>query len=272
VDEELRVALTAFAAKRRVLVAVDFDGTLAPFVTDPLRATSVAGGVEALRAAAALDGCTVAVVSGRDVATLEVVTGIGVGEGITLVGSHGAEISPRDPTRTTSASGPSLLDDSAADLLGSVRQELEALTSRYAGVRLEYKPSAVVLHTRGVDPVTAEAATEAALEVGRRHPAVNVIPGKAVVELSVSAADKGTAVVGLARTSRSDATLYVGDDTTDERAFEALHPSAGDLTVKVGAGRSLATHRVPDPQSVVELLELLVDLRSRHTGAAARPE
>ena len=74
---ELRIALTAFAARPRVLVAVDFDGTLAPLVHDPLQARAVRGGLEALRDVAALGGVTAAVVSGRDLATLETLTAIG---------------------------------------------------------------------------------------------------------------------------------------------------------------------------------------------------
>ena len=70
VGENLRIAGATFAARPRVLVAVDFDGTLAPFVTDPLQARALPGGLEALRGAAALGGVTAAVVSGRDLATL----------------------------------------------------------------------------------------------------------------------------------------------------------------------------------------------------------
>ena len=79
--------------------------------------------------------------------------------------------------------------------------------------------------------------------------------------MSVSAADKGSALADLALESRSNATLYVGDDATDERAFAALHPSSGDLTIKVGPGETVALHRVPDPETVVELLRLFVDVR-----------
>ena len=128
-------------------------------------------------------------------------------------------------------------------------------------MRLERKAAAVVLHTRDVDRSAAAAATAAAIEVGRRHPGVHVMPGKEVVELSVSAADKGSAVTHLAGVSSSDATLYVGDDTTDERAFAALRPSSGDLTVKVGADETVAAHRLPEPEAVVELLEQFVEAR-----------
>ena len=266
-SEDLGIALAAFAARRRVLVALDFDGTLAPFVTDPLQARALPGGLEALRAAAALSGVTVALASGRDLATLGELTGMGPDDGITLIGSHGAQIS-----RTAQISGghraglePAgdalFLDDATAARLATVRDELEAIRTRYPAVRLELKPSAVVIHTRGVEPSVAAAATKAAHEVGERHPGVHVMPGKEVVELAVLDADKGTALLELARESSSDATLYVGDDVTDERAFAALDPLSGDLTIKVGDGETVAAQRIPNPESVVELLNLFVERR-----------
>jgi trehalose 6-phosphate phosphatase len=259
--EELRSALTAFAARHRVLVAVDFDGTLAPFVTDPLQARALHGGLEALRDAATLGGVTTAVVSGRDLATLEMLTAIGPDDGITLIGSHGAQTNRPDEAGRASAVGASSLDEAAAALLETLRDELEAIRSRYPAVRLEHKTAAVVLHTRDVEPSAAEAATIAAHEAGRRHTGAHVTPGKEVVELSVSAADKGSALAELARASSSEATLYVGDDATDERAFAALHPPSGDLTIKVGPGETGALHRGPNPGAVIELLKLFVELR-----------
>ncbi len=258
---KLRIALTAFAARPRVLVAVDFDGTLAPLVTDPLQARAVPGGLEALRDAATLGGVTTAVVSGRDLATLEMLTAIGPDDGIILIGSHGAQTNRLDRANVALAAGAAFLDGRAAALLETLRDELEAIRSRYPAVRLEHKPAAAVLHTRDVERSAAKAATEAAQEVGRRHTGVHVIPGKEVVELSVSAANKGNALTDLARASSSEATLYVGDDATDERAFAALRPLSGDLTVKVGAGETIALHRVPDPEGTVELLVLFVAAR-----------
>jgi len=266
---ELRRTVATFAARPRVLVALDFDGTLAPFVLDPLQARAVPGGIEALRAASALEGVAVAVVSGRDLATLSAITGIGPDDAITLIGSHGAQTNPDDRThpddRTSlqPAPGAGSLDEAAATRLGLVTRELETIRSRYPAVRLEHKPSAVALHTRGVDPSVAAAATTAALEVGEGHPGVHVMPGKNVVELTVLDANKGSAVVRLARATRSRATLYVGDDVTDERAFAALDPASGDLTIKVGDGETAAAHRLPDQASVVALLELFVDERVR---------
>jgi len=254
------MAVAAFATRPRVLVAVDFDGTLAPFVLDPLQARAVPGGLEALQAAAALDGVTTAIVSGRDLATLTALTGFGPADGVALIGSHGAN------TLETAS-----LDEAATALLAVLRGELEAIRSRYPAVRLEHKPSAVVLHTRGVEPSAAAAATAAALGVGALHPGVHVMPGKDVVELTVLEANKGSALLELARASGSEATLYVGDDVTDERAFAALDPASGNLTVKVGDGDTVATQRVRGPEAVVELLELFVRHRRGHQMHAQGP-
>lgn len=293
---DLRIAVAAFAARPRVLVAADFDGTLAPFVVDPSQARAVPGALEALRAASALGGVTVAIVSGRDLTTLAGLTGIGPDDGVALIGSHGAQSSlavdrnlrdenkgddtnprartnlgddashgadtrPGADTEGHPAGDAGFLDEGATARLGVLRTELEVIRSRYPAVRLEHKPAAVALHTRGVEPLVAAAATAAAHDVGSRHPGVHVMPGKDVVELTVLEASKGTALIELARATRSDATLYFGDDVTDERAFAALDPAAGDLTVKVGDGETAAARRVTDPESVVELLQLFVDQR-----------
>src|ERR1035437_8914553 len=132
---DLRSAIAAFAARPRVLVAVDFDGTLSPFVLDPMQARALPGGIEALRAAAALGGVTVAVVSGRDLATLESITGIGPDDGVPLIGSHGAQMNLHP------ADDGGLLDEDAAARLSMVSGELETIKSRYPAVRLEHKPS-----------------------------------------------------------------------------------------------------------------------------------
>jgi trehalose 6-phosphate phosphatase len=269
---ELRIAIAAFAARPRVLVAVDFDGTLAPFALDPMQARAVPGALEALLAAAAFDGVTVAVVSGRDLETLAALTGLGPGDGIALIGSHGAQASPShdddsspgedcEPANLQPARSSGLLNEDATALLDVVGGELEAIRSRYPAVRLEHKPAAVAIHTRGVEPSVAEAAEAATHEVGSRYPDVHVMPGKDVVELTVLDANKGTVLVELARSTSSDATLYFGDDVTDERAFAVLDPASGDLAVKVGDGETLAAHRVPDPGAVLSLLELFVDQR-----------
>lgn len=255
--EGLAAAVRSFAARPHVLVATDFDGTLAPLVTDPLTARAAEGGMEALRAAAALPGVTVALVSGRDMDTLALLSGVGSDEPLVLVGSHGAHSSLDVDT------GDPLLSLAQEALLGRVTAEAQAIVARHPGARIEHKPASVSVHTRGIDPTTAAAALEEAAAVPSRHDGVHVMPGKQVVELAVLATDKGTALVHLARVRGAEATLYFGDDVTDERAFEALDPDAGDVTVKVGAGDTAAAFRVEDVTDVVATLQLFVEARTQ---------
>jgi trehalose 6-phosphate phosphatase len=89
-------------------------------------------------------------------------------------------------------------------------------------------------------------------------PSLTKKPGKEVLELAVTDADKGTALLRLRDDLGAVATVYLGDDRTDEDAFRAL--GAGDVTVKVGEGETSARYRIADPATVVVLLEALAVL------------
>lgn len=264
--DELYAALVTFAARPAVLLGVDFDGTLAPFVTDPMQARATPGAIEALRAAAALPGVTTTVVSGRDLATLSRLTGVAPDEPIALIGSHGAESSDPVLAGSVGTEPDSSADGSVTERLAAVTADLEAVARAHPPVRIEHKATAVALHTRDVDGEVAAHAATAAREVATRHTGVHVLPGKDVVELSVVETSKGAAVRALAAARGVRATAYIGDDVTDERAFEVLSPDDGDLTIKVGEGETGASHRVPDVATVLEVLQTFLRLRTAGQG------
>ena len=81
-----------------------------------------------------------------------------------------------------------------------------------------------------------------------------------MVEFSVVATTKGTALRQLRETTGADAVLFVGDDVTDEEAFAVLDGDAGDVSIRVGTGESTADHRLGSPDDVAAMLGLLVDL------------
>ena len=83
-------------------------------------------------------------------------------------------------------------------------------------------------------------------------------PGKEVLEVTVTDADKGTALRRLVTELAPAATMYLGDDVTDVDGFRALGPD--DVTVKIGEGATEAQHRVSDPAAARALLERLADL------------
>jgi len=246
------------ARRNRALLAVDFDGTLAPLQDDPLTSRSVPGGLEVLREAAALPGVSAALVSGRDLETLAGLTGVRDDDRIVLIGSHGAQTS-----LAADLSG-SLLSIAQQALLRTVADRLEVIADRIPGARVEHKPTASALHTRGMPADPAAEASAAAEAVGWRHTDVHVMKGHDVVELSVVATNKGDALRHLRSSVRAEAVAYFGDDVTDERAFEVLDWVNGDVRVKVGDADTVAEHRVAGPVDVVEALRMFVAARLQH--------
>jgi len=83
-------------------------------------------------------------------------------------------------------------------------------------------------------------------------------PGKDVLEMAMTDADKGTALRRLRSELGAAATIYLGDDVTDEDGFRAL--GADDVTVKIGAGTTDARYRVDDTAGALAVLERLADL------------
>ena len=265
-DPELRRALEAFVTQDRILLAMDFDGTLAPIVEDPEAAEPLPLAVEAIKALAGLPHTHVAVISGRPLDELRRL--IDHLEGVALVGSHGAEIDESDLVADDDELGPGsddddLLDDNEAQLLAYVRDAVEDIVDVHPGTTMEEKPAAVVLHTRRADREAAIGATSDVLQGPGSWPDVHVLRGKEVVELAVTDVTKGRAL----RRLRADLGLehggvfFAGDDTTDERAFAVLDDDAGDVTVKVGKGRTVARHRVNDPRDLAELLAVVARAR-----------
>ena len=257
-DDDLRAAAEDFAAVPSVLVASDFDGVLAPLVLDPMASRPLPGTIESLEGLAGLEDTHVAVVSGRDLGTLTMLTGLADSD-VTRIGSHGGE-------RSGSGAGDSPLTSKQAQALDDLVADLASVAAEHPGSALEHKPAAVVLHTRGMPDAAAREAEAAALEVGTRHTGVHVLHGKHVVEMSVVRADKGTALVTLRDEVGARAVAYLGDDVTDEDAFRALAPT--DLTVKVGPGDTAARFRVEGPEAAAEVLRLLLVLRSQRDAAA----
>ncbi len=247
--------LDRLADAKRLLVAVDFDGVLAPIVPVPADARALPAGSAALTALASLPSTTVAVISGRGLTDLTTVSGLTGDDGMQLIGSHGAE-----------PSGVGLaLDDAARDLLVRLRASLTELVDGRPGVYVEDKPAGAAVHVRRADPDVAAAALEAVRAGPAGWDGVAVTEGKAVIDMAVVKMDKGAAVDMVREQTGADTVLFLGDDVTDERAFAVMRYT--DVGVKVGPGDTLARHRVPDPAAVADLLG---ELATRRQAAQER--
>ncbi len=248
IDRALERALRTAASATVLLVASDYDGTLAPLVDDPADARPFEPAVTALRSLAALSGTRIALVSGRSICDLVALSGLA--DVAQLVGSHGAEFAEGEVEG---------LDATAADTLALLAGDLERVAAGVPGARVERKPASVAFHTREVTSEQARAAHADVLALALQWPGTHVKHGSDVVELAVVTADKGTAMRRLRSTSGADAVVFVGDDITDEDAFAVL--GDGDVGVKVGPAPTVAQYRVADIAGVTDVLTSLMDLR-----------
>ena len=262
--DDVRRALTQVAGRERVLVATDFDGVLAPLVLDPMASRPQEGTIDALRALATRPGVTVAVASGRDLATLRALTGLDDSDGVVLIGSHGGEAS--EALTSGSPAPNSGLTDVEQAALGGALEALETIAARFPQARIERKPAGVVLHTRGMAEAEAETAARAALAVPQDVPGVRAMRGKSVVELSVLDVSKGSALAALAARCAAEATVYFGDDVTDETVFSALDVAEAHVTIKVGEGETAAGYRIDACELMPAALDTLVLARRDATA------
>jgi trehalose 6-phosphate phosphatase len=267
---EGKEALAAIVADPgRAVVALDFDGTLAPIVADPEQARAHPGAVPAL-ARLAPHLAAVAVVTGRPAGVAVRYGGFaGVPglERLVVLGHYGAE---RWDARTGEVRAPGEHPGVTA-----VRSELPGFLDRigaWRGTWIEDKGGrAVAVHTRRTDDPDAafRALREPLAELADRHGLV-VEPGRYVLELRPPGVDKGVALAGYLRETAAGSVLYGGDDLGDLAAFAAVRTLReqglpGLLVAAAGTPETpadltaQADLTVPGPEGVVALLDALAD-------------
>jgi trehalose-phosphatase len=251
-DSTLDESLRALSRVPVLLVATDYDGTLAPFVVDPARAFADQDALRALRLLAGLPHTHVAVVSGRALRDLALLTRLPAE--VHLVGSHGSEFDV--------GVGADLTEPQLA-LLDELIAALRSIAASAPGLRVEVKPASVALHGRGAAPADSERALASATALAESREGVHLKPGKQVVELLVREADKGRALTRLRQQVGATAVVFFGDDATDEHAFATL--AGPDRGILVGTEDDLAvsaaTQRVSDPSEVGPALARIFELR-----------
>ncbi len=241
--------LNDIAARGRLLLMLDYDGTLAPIVSDPAAAWPLNEARDALVALAARrDRIDLAVISGRGLSELARL--LGVQRGLYLVGVHGLELADPDGRREVAAGL-----EAALRQLERVRRWLRERIPGGSGLVVEDKRLAVALHYRNADPALAQpVVSEFERFVEREAGHLILKHGKKVAEAAPRGADKGAAVMRLVeRVGGTVFPVYFGDDLTDEDAFRAL--AGRGVTVMVdGEGESAARYRVESPAEVAAIL------------------
>lgn len=252
--------LSALAETERLVVALDFDGTAAELVTDPMSARAVPEVRQQVARLAEHAETTVAYVSGRSLSDLRIIAEHEDDSPVVLVGSHGAQY--WYPGHGEVDAGE---DDRGGDSAAERERMWAAahpIVDRYEGVSLERKAFGMGIHARRANPDDEKAAFAAIDDlVDREFPGWRRRLGHRILEFSSRQEGKDAAIGVLRDRFGATGILFAGDDATDEDALRVLGPD--DLGVRVGPGPTVAALRVPNPQQIAALLEALGNERER---------
>ena len=236
----------------RVLIACDFDGTLSPIVPHPSLACLPERTEATLRELAAIEGVTLAILSGRALADLRERVHVPC----ILAGNHGLEIS---------GAGIEYLHPVAAErapVLNEAQTLLEPLLRRYPGAWFENKHLTATVDFRQVAaPQRHQLMWDIRQALHAFGPNIGMRAGKCSLEIHLRVGwDKGCALrmIRDAAGLEDSPCLVFGDDATDESMFCAV-PS--EVTVHVGpAVVSSARFSLPTPAAVSHTLQYSVQL------------
>ncbi|WP_105566530.1 trehalose-phosphatase [Microbacterium halophytorum] len=251
--------LPRIAEAERLLVALDFDGTLAPLRDEPMDSRALPESVSAIARLVEAPETVVALVSGRTVADLRVIAEHGDDARVWLAGSHGVEFWRPGGVDVP---GDEHADDAEhAALSDRLRAAARRLVAGIEGAWIEDKAVGFALHTRMAEEVGARRAHEAvAALMAAEAPEWRRREGKDLAEYTWRHEGKDVAIEKLRAQTGATAVLFAGDDVTDEDALASLEPQ--DLGVRVGEGDTHARVRVADAHEFAVLLHRLAGLRA----------
>lgn len=254
-------------AKVGFAVFLDYDGTLTPIAERPELAVLSSEMRGTLRALA--EHFTVAIISGRDLSDARKLVDL---DGIFYAGSHGFRIKGPDAFHMESEHGTEY-----RPLLEQAERSLREALAAISGVIIEPKYLGIAVHYRLVSARDVQAVESVVDRVVAAHPGLRKSEGKKVFDLQPDIDwDKGKAVLWLLEALGLDGSrkvpIYIGDDLTDEDAFQALSETGIGIVVK-GANRpTAARYALGDSKELRRFLEALINDADRTAaGPATRP-
>jgi len=243
--------IVAEMGARRLVVFLDYDGTLTPIVGRPEKAVLSNSTRQTLQTLAAQ--APVTILSGRDLEDIR--HRVGIGE-IVYAGSHGFDIA-----------GPhGLRKQIATDFLPTLEAAGRELKEKLAGIPgalVERKRFSIAAHYRQANENAAAKVQRAVNEVAAQHLELRLLVGKKVYELQPEIDwNKGKALLWLLEVIGSEPReifpIYVGDDLTDEDAFRAVKQCGLGIVVSEEPRPTAAHYALKTPAEVDRFLHEIV--------------
>lgn len=234
------------ADSKRIVLILDFDGTLAPIVAKPEMARIGKAQLQTLRRLQRCRNIDIVILSGR--VKSELTSRIPI-RGVSIIGEHGLVQVPRAAWRR-SRWKKSLLD---------LTQELGPVVTAESGALLESKAMSLAVHFRRVKAERQEMFVAKLRRRLKEFPGTKnfrLRRGKKILEVLPDIDwGKGKIAEQIERRQGSKAlVLAIGDDETDEEMFQHLKKA---LTIKVGRGKTAAKFRLSGTREVLRFLNWL---------------
>jgi len=240
---------------KRMVVFLDYDGTLTPIVDTPDKAIMH----EDMRNAVIKlsQCCTVGIISGRDLQDIQHMVKI---DSILYAGSHGFDISSPEDLEIQNQIGEEFLP-----ILDEAEKELSEKLQSIDKIIVERKKFAIAIHYRLVEPKWIETIEKVVDEVATKHIDLRKAYGKKIFELQPDIDwHKGKALLTLLKALKLDRDdvlpIYIGDDVTDEDAFRALQGRGIGIVVWSEPYETAASYSLKNPDEVRDFLLKIVSL------------
>ncbi len=246
-DSDPLPLLDADFRSTRMGLFLDFDGTLVDIAPTPDAIEVPPGLPSQLAALQRLTQGAVAIVTGRDVADIERHLPDFDGP---VAGGHGSHFRMADGSTTT------IRFD--ADRLAAIKRRLAGFAKTVNGLHLEDKTAGCVLHYRQA-PDAGKAAHDFVDGLLQGQPGFVAEAAKMAVEIRSEDIDKASAVASLAADPPFEGRVpvFVGDDTSDEPAFQWVNSNGGH-SIRVGKGPTAAQFAAANPGELAVWIDSLI--------------
>ncbi len=240
---------------RHRLLALDYDGTLAPFQIDRMKAFPFNGIVEVLSEIQDNSNTCLVIISGRIVDDILKLMG---DVHVTIIGNHGSEIRSPDGSIRLIPPAPE-----QRKRLEQAEKEVSTLVDMLSiKDRLERKLTSIAIHTRGMETEKAKYIISEVSRIwseGAEQYSMICQQFNGGIELRCSGINKGMAIRNFLQEEMHKDTFctYIGDDATDEDAFKEIQTNNRGIGIRVGTqnNASAALGYLPNVEAVYGFLK-----------------